>query len=363
MITVVHAFSRRNAGDGLLVDLSLKRLARQGIEPNQIQVVALDPESFADLPFVIRAPGDAAHRASLKVARSALRRLGAPNPPELERAILGADAIVAVGGGYLHTGGLVESAGVALNHLAQLELVAQSAAPSVYLPQSIGPLRGPVGRRVLRALARVDEVVVRDDDSYQELSGRVPVRRLPDLAVLELARSFEPRLAGNPEAIVVVGRALGRAPEYPTAFCTLVGELGDPILAVQADVTGRKSDREFYRKLGLKPSGTLRDALRSCSPAAVVSVRLHGAIESVLSGVPAIHLSYDRKGKGAYEDLGLMPWLHDSRSFDAVEVATQARTLASDPSEYWDRVASHLRRLSNSDEALDQVINRLLRSA
>ena len=50
MIGVLHAYSRTNSGDGLLVDLTLERLARCGISTEDVLLVALDPDSFAEIP-------------------------------------------------------------------------------------------------------------------------------------------------------------------------------------------------------------------------------------------------------------------------------------------------------------------------
>ncbi|WP_258096376.1 hypothetical protein, partial [Klebsiella pneumoniae] len=88
---------------------------------------------------------------------------------------------------------------------------------------------------------------------------------------------------------------------------------------VQSAVRGN-DDTAFYRALGLTPHGLLRDVLRDDRPDAVVSVRLHGALESVLAGVPAYHLSYERKGFGAYEDLGLTDWVSNAADFQASDV-------------------------------------------
>jgi len=66
-----------------------------------------------------------------------------------------------------------------------------------------------------------------------------------------------------------------------------------------------------------------------------VSVRLHGAIAALLAGIPAIHLAYERKGWGAYEDLGLREYVHDARTFDPALVARQAEELSVNPAPLW----------------------------
>ena len=55
MYLILHGFSRRNAGDGLLVDLTLEPLEAAGIARDDCALLALDPESFGDLARVHRA--------------------------------------------------------------------------------------------------------------------------------------------------------------------------------------------------------------------------------------------------------------------------------------------------------------------
>jgi polysaccharide pyruvyl transferase WcaK-like protein len=111
-----------------------------------------------------------------------------------------------------------------------------------------------------------------------------------------------------------------------------------PHWAIQADVEGPRSDRIFYRRLGISQSEPLAGILEVSRPGIVISVRLHGAIAALLSGRPAIHLAYERKGWGAYEDLGLAEFVHDARTFDVANVASQARSLHVDPSRFWAKI-------------------------
>ena len=66
-VAIIHAFSRANAGDGLLVDLTFEALQDAGVAREDCVMLALHPESFADLPAVVRAPGEPAARLSLKL--------------------------------------------------------------------------------------------------------------------------------------------------------------------------------------------------------------------------------------------------------------------------------------------------------
>src|SRR4030095_7065925 len=109
-------------------------------------VLALDPESFADLEHVERAPGEPRAVLSANLLR-AITEVGAGMFGKSGVGALARDArgLVAVGGGYLVADSPVRQVGVMLNHYAQLRAAASASVPSIYLPQSIGPLSPPVG--------------------------------------------------------------------------------------------------------------------------------------------------------------------------------------------------------------------------
>ncbi|HYI61174.1 MAG TPA: polysaccharide pyruvyl transferase family protein [Acidimicrobiales bacterium] len=362
-VAVVHAYSRANSGDGLLVDLTLERLARAGVPADSCTVVALDPASFADTArtAAVGTPGRAADLSALVAAGRGLALVAGARRPALARsaaarAVAGADLCVAVGGGYLRTGTRVNSVGTALNHLPQLLAVARGGRPSVYLPQSIGPLAGPVGRRVARALAGVGSVHVRDDRSRAELAGLANVTRTPDLAVLDLAERWAagaaPVTAAGDGPTLLIGRALPDAPAAGARLRALAERLGEVAWAVQAEGSAAKSDRTFYQGLGVPVAGRTGELLRRGGWGAVVSVRLHGALEALLAGYPAVHLGYERKSWGAYQDLGLAGHVHSARAFDPGVVADQVAALRADPGPFWAALGAEAEPLRERSEAL-----------
>ncbi|NRD90099.1 polysaccharide pyruvyl transferase [Sphingopyxis sp. BSNA05] len=244
-----------------------------------------------------------------------------------------AKGLVAVGGGYLVADSLVRQSGVLLNHLVQLQTAARAPVPSIYLPQSVGPLHGPVGRAVKSNLNKVSLFCARDDLTMAEIGGD-NIIRCADLAVLKLARADDMTNdrqlhAGAP---ILVGRDLPNPGDYVERLETLGKTLANPLWAVQADVVGDRSDRAFYQRHGIADDGTLADMLATGKGGAVVSVRLHGAIASLIAGRPAVHLAYERKGWGAYEDLGLGEFVHDARTFDPAVVADQINRIRQEPS-------------------------------
>lgn len=369
MIAVIHAYSRVNAGDSLLVDLTLERLGRVGIKPTDCTVVALDAASFADLPHVaaVGTPGRAVDRDLVLAAGKAVGVGGAVVSSRLAvgaaaKALSAADGFAAVGGGYLRTGTRTNALGTLVNHLPQLLAAARSSSkPSIYLPQSIGPLDGPVGRVVVGGLRRVASIHVRDDRSLGALDGLENVGRTPDLAVLDVAERVETSSVGSSSGVpVLVARALGDAPSYIGRLRDLADRLGAVTWGVQAEGSAAKSDRTFYDDLGVSPDGRLLELLGAGGTGPVVSVRLHGALQSVLAGVPAVHLGYERKSWGAYEDLGLADYVHDARRFDPATVAAQVEVLRADPSPFWSAIAGHQPELVAASERLTEDLRRLV---
>lgn len=348
VILITHAFSRRNQGDGLLVDLTLEALEQAGFSAEECLLLALDANSFSDLRKVRQAPGESTARVTPRLFRAGvevgLDLVSGVLEPALTvgtvaRIARKAEGIVAVGGGYLVTDSASRQIGVLMNHLVQLRVSGRKSRPTVYFPQSIGPLSGIVGRWVRASLRQIDRVYVRDKLSEVELSGS-NVKRCADLAVLKLARTFQDMRLEQPDpsSTILVLRDLPNAPGYIARAQALAANVSDPVFAVQADVEGHRSDRMFYEKLAVPSAGPFSDVRANGPARVVVSVRLHGAIAALMAGYPAIHLAYERKGWGAYTDLNLDEFVHDARDFSPYRVANQVRKLQADSTEYWHRV-------------------------
>ncbi len=342
MYLILHAFSRRNAGDGLLVDLTLEALAAAGVARSECALLALDPGSFPDFGTVFRAPGEPSARVSWKLFRAGLK-LGVDLASggkigSVPALVCRSKGLIAVGGGYLVADSLVRQAGVLFNHMIQLSSASRSDVPTIYLPQSIGPLYGAVGKMARNRLACMDRVFVRDDKTKAEFDFP-NTRRVGDLAVLKLAREIENISPVDPQGrVLLIGRDLPKPGAYLENLDRLAEAIEEPTWAVQADTLGPRSDQAFYHRRGYGHAQPFGALLEAGFPGVVVSVRLHGAIASLLAGRPAIHLSYERKGWGAYEDLGIAEYVHDARSFDVDTVLGQIKALQADPSEFWERI-------------------------
>jgi polysaccharide pyruvyl transferase WcaK-like protein len=217
-------------------------------------------------------------------------------------------------------------------------MASNHTGPVVYLPQSIGPLKGIVGWYTRKLLKKVGMIFVRDTRSYELLKkDGCNVFQVPDLAVQEV---FNKQKVANQliksRKVYLIARDVDsiNRKAYIRRLKVLIEQIPGIEPIVQSSGRGN-NDSDFYMSLGLNgPYRSVREALEYES-GVVVSVRLHGAIESIIAGCPTIHLSYERKGFSAYEDLNIKDYVHNYRSFIPDRVAFQIDELINDSSNYW----------------------------
>ncbi|ANB76792.1 polysaccharide pyruvyl transferase family protein [Paraburkholderia phytofirmans] len=343
-VVLLHAYSSKNSGDGLLVDLSIDLLKEAFGEMTRVSIIAADPASFSQYSDVHPAPVLAeagisriagAVSMALPIGKNSRAR-------ELLRILASADLLVGVGGGYLRARNYMEALKLEVGHLLQMRAACLSGKPTVYLPQSIGPSMPakPLRSHLIGMLAGFSCVFVRDDRSVSFLACNANTRRAPDLAVLDFERrsaQIMERAEKARTSVAHVAFVLRRAPKwsmqqrerYETATQRLIQRLRQTCrisFAVQSRGRGN-DDLAYYRSIGVDGDlMSLKEMLATDTPDFVVSVRLHGSLESVLSGVPSYHLSYERKGFGAYSDLGLDGWVVNAADFDPEKVAATILT-------------------------------------
>lgn len=345
-IVLLHAYSSSNSGDGLLVEEAIRLISQVLLEP-QIIVLALDPDSFSDfsgVTFLHPLSGETATPSKKRLIVSALRSLlrGSTLPSSVAEVVDSADLIVGVGGGYLRSSTLIEGIKMMLVHFPQLSAASHNNA-SVYLPQSVGPLRFGTDKAIMHRLRKVQTIFLRDNRSFELLSSFPGSHRAPDTALLPLASGSRQITHHNDSLDQGVGlvarRLLGnqrRRRRYEDQIREFARQ-ASPRLLLQAKSRGN-NDNEFYERiLGVASEESVSQATTNAtrSVEVVVSVRLHGAIQSIRNGVPAIHLSYERKGWGAFEDLGLDEFVHNAFDFDTDTLLRQVDELRCDPSRYW----------------------------
>ncbi|WP_175762724.1 polysaccharide pyruvyl transferase family protein [Burkholderia ambifaria] len=368
-IALLHAYSARNSGDGLLVDLSVRLLRDAFGEAIRISIVAADPASFPAYDDVGPAPVLADRGASrvTGAARFVLPVHANGRLHDLRRLLERVDLIVGVGGGYLRARNCHEALKLEAGHLLQMRAAKASGKPAVYLPQSIGPARTawPVGTHLRRLLSSFDTVFVRDDRSSAFLSANANTRRAPDLAVIDFARRSDTILqraarAADGDGVRHIAFVLRRPPAWNRLQCARyaasVARLIERVrphcrisFAVQSACRGN-DDTAYYRDIGIQDALVpLKTLLAHDVPDWVVSVRLHGALESVLQGVPAFHVSYERKGFGAYADLHLDEWVVNGAAFDPDAVADKILADGS-ATAFWQSARTGLDRIRTARE-------------
>jgi polysaccharide pyruvyl transferase WcaK-like protein len=362
-VVLLHAYSRRNSGDGLLVDLSVALLREALGAQTEVAVVAADPASFPEYVDVCAAPV-LGHSGAARVAQALAACAGCAShsAAQLRARLDAADLIVGVGGGYLRARNAAQAVKLEIGHMLQMRAARAAGKPTVYLPQSIGPapagngaLSAGFGARLTGLLGGFSSVFVRDDRSLSFMAPAGNATRAPDLAVLEFERQHDAVLAraarrdGSVRHVAVVLREAPAWPEhkrlhYAQAVQRLVSLLaGQCRVSYAVQSTGRgNDDAAYYRRLGIaEPLPSLKQLLASDTPDVVVSVRLHGALEAILHGVPAFHLSYERKGFGAYGDLNVSDWVANAASFEADAVAARIFAAHAVPG-FWQSAAGGL---------------------
>ena len=332
-VAALHAYRVANRGDGWLVDLT-----RQLVEEatgHRPTIYALDPTGMPDPavqvlgpPTRIRALFSAA-LASAGARTPARLVAGLPRPAQL-------DLVVGVGGAYLRANDRRHEMVFRAHHLPQLQLAGALGVRAIYLPVSIGPLPPRLLRLVQRLLSNVGTVCVRDDRSAALISDHPRVVRLPDIAACAIGASGVVERELDPGAATVAIRELPGS-SVGTRLCSELRKAGIAVeMAIQSDAGHTNDDRAFYERQGIQDAAPLAEILeREPAPGVAIAGRLHAALACIAAGIPAIHLGYERKSWGAYDDLGLGRWLFHAWSSDPREVSSAACDLLQDPTEYW----------------------------
>jgi polysaccharide pyruvyl transferase WcaK-like protein len=169
--------------------------------------------------------------------------------------------------------------------------------------------------------------MARDDRTVTEL-GLPNVGRYPDIALLRNA-SLERTPAAPAHPVVLTVRGFDGV--VPPDVLSLA-ELLRPFDGFIQSTTGKNDDT---RAMGSLDPGRLLDRAeihgQDGPRRVVVAVRLHAALLAMGAGHYVVHLSYERKGFGAFTDLGLGEYVHNVFRFDPAAVAEQAHRLLEDP--------------------------------
>lgn len=329
---VLHAYSAENAGDGLLVMETLE-LLDETYPGADIDVLALYPDSFDGVKAGI-------------LNGSARSLTGLVSQYRVCRNLRSYDLVVGVGGGYLRAGNFVELMKTTVAHGIQLYLASRAQeVPVAYLPQSVGPLFFASRWPVTQWFTRIDRVYVRDDRSFREIEKAKPIR-MPDLALLSRTYTTHSNVEPHSVPVLSIREIDGSVPPSVLKTAHLLSEY-------DGFIQSRGSGNDDVSAMAmLEPARMLdrNELLMDSGPRRVViAVRLHAALMALNAGHWVIHLAYERKGYGAFGDLGLGDFVHNVKSFDPRAVIEQANELLHNPgarASYASSVAEARRRLS-----------------
>lgn len=348
-VVVTHAYGEHGSCDPLHVDLSIQ-LIREALGPKpEILIHAANDAPANDHGSVIGAPGFSGSifdklagctriAAGLSGEKYVFRG-GFPKLEEVQPSL-----IVGCGGGYLRTSNNRETVRTTLAHLPQVLWATNQPVPSIYLPQSIGPLGTRSGRRLRDAIERIDHLFVRDDRTASLFLHHDGLRRAPDLAVMDFVRRLPENLndAGREKLYLAVDKIPNHL-RNTDGLVDRLSKLHDLLPDVEVlrgnDSKSNKSLQQVWDKLGWeKPERTIDDALRQGPSGVMISISLEGALGAMLAGWPAVHLATQRKGFGAFADLNLSGFIHKATCFDPNEVANIATSLRFGRIGFWDGV-------------------------
>ncbi|WP_432455670.1 polysaccharide pyruvyl transferase family protein [Agarivorans sp. QJM3NY_29] len=336
-VALMNCYSSKNSGDGLLVELACQYIKKQHGQDTEIIIVCSDPDSFNGdyqvLGNEFSRSGILGHVAVLlKVIGFLLfGRYSAKQYQSLQNC----DRFYSVGGGYLRFGSLSEALKTLIVHCSQIAWVKSNInQPHILLSQSIGPLRYVYSAWLSRLLANTEQVFVRDDKTVAELKNiNLQSTRVKDMAVSELIRKFdslEVSTLPHSSTCILILRDLRRGKAVNHKFLKelepVLAQFESVVYAVQSEVNSN-NDGDFYQQYGISDFISVKEALTKYPQALVISVRLHGAIESLLAGFKTFHLSYERKGFGAYQDLNISEYVDNAYNFNSVEVEERVAKL------------------------------------
>lgn len=359
---LLHAYSPKNSGDGLLVELA-RATVLKALGSADFRVVASDADAFEGDEYAQWGPPGIGRstRIPRRITMLATGILGGSK--SIQSLVREADVVVGVGGGYLRGGALgpaIKSWGA---HFGQLRLAAREGHKAIYLSQSIGPFSGIYKSAVARNLAKLHTVYARDDRSVSEFSNVASIVRMPDMAVLELATAKQHSRASLAlgDKPVFVARELTRPRKYYDLL-DKASKSGQFEWALQS-TGGGNDDYPLTKRLGHQEPRTMQSVLAESSPRIVVSTRLHGALSSLIAGFPAVHLSYERKGWGAYEDLGLGDYVLNARDATLPQINDLMDRIRACPEDFWATIETNRLKIQKMHNSLISTVRSIATNA
>ncbi|KZF09109.1 hypothetical protein A2J03_03305 [Rhodococcus sp. EPR-157] len=343
-VVLLHCYSADNAGDGLLVDEAIQLVRSALGDSVEFVLAASHPETFTGI--------------DARIVDSSPSVTGYDNEyRRLLRSLDDFDLVVGVGGGYLRAGYGLEAVKTLLVHGPQLRAAAHTVTPTLYLPQSVGPAASVVRRILARAIGRIDAFYVRDDRSSADYAT-AKVRRTSDMAILGAGQIQRKGLQVDPVPVLTVRAVRGKVGPLVLDLARQLGTFDGYIQSA----TGGNDDVHAVTSLGarrLLPRSELMSE-PGVHSRVVVAVRLHAALMAIRAGHFVIHLAYERKGFGAFHDLGLGVYVHNVNKFEPARVLRQVHRLLNNESERSSYAETVTVALARSSEARENLTRDLL---
>ncbi|WP_374640751.1 polysaccharide pyruvyl transferase family protein [Hydrogenophaga sp.] len=331
-IFLLHAYAAGNSGDRLLVECSIEIAKQFSTEP--VTVVCIDKYSFLHQNHNLPARYISIPQFFLELLKT---RMAGVSP-----------IFFGVGGGYLRFTSVKEGIKTFLAHSSQLllSLAIHPTSKFIYLPQSVGPFTGVLGKITKLLLKRIDILFVRDEKSLKEITSSSNVVRCPDLVVRKIFTSIASHDYRRTKASDSLGSDVGfifrdlpasKSYSYRAKISTLFDTTPNAKLLIQSKGRGNNDEALYCEMFPGKPIIERQDFERNGS-GVIVSVRLHGSLEAILAGVPSVHLAYERKGLSAFSDLGIGQFAFHVRDFDPPSVQRACETIRLTPNAYWSKI-------------------------
>ncbi|MBI2302470.1 MAG: polysaccharide pyruvyl transferase CsaB [Armatimonadetes bacterium] len=200
-------------------------------------------------------------------------------------------------------------------YLGILALARRLHRPYAVCAQSLGPLGGKLGRRLVRRMLDGAAAVTVRDARSRDAAAELGVSRAPRV-------TLDPVFALPPPTTEELAAAEDRLPPRPrVALCLRPTQHTETVLAAVAEwlpaaggapclLACQAADHELAGRLTgaacALPPGGVRETLAAVAACdLVVAERLHALIFALLAGVPAVAVDYDPKVAGLAADAGV----------------------------------------------------------
>lgn len=275
----------------------------------------------------------------------------------------------------------------------------------VLLPQTYGPFKSPLARRMARYLLKRSAIIMARDRTSRDIAIGLagPEHRIlmsPDVA-FSLSASLPAGIpldppgdgiqSSHPIGINVNGlmfhggysrdNMFDLKMDYPAYLkqlvVSLLHEQDNEIWLIPHTYAGKgdvESDLEASEKLRsalpAESSGRVRIVIAELGPHELKGVigkcgffvgsRMHSCIAALSQGIPCVGVAYSMKFRGVFESVGMEEWVVEARQSDTAQAVRRTLKLFRHREEVRDRLKS---RADSSRKRLDEVFAELMKYA